>query len=139
MIGPMQRLKWLILPTMVLFITLVAALLTADPSGHGTHRTLGLPPCLFLFLTGVLCPGCGLTTSFTHFVHGNLSQAFTAHPLGPLLYLTLLLLGGLSLAEFFGRTTPLRGLMRGKYIGWIYAAGLIFMIIWPTRLVWTHI
>jgi putative Mn2+ efflux pump MntP len=32
------------------------------------------------------CPGCGLTTSWTATIHGNLELAFRAHPLGPILY-----------------------------------------------------
>lgn len=33
------------------------------------------------------CPGCGLTTSWTAFVHGDFGRAFQAHPLGPLMFL----------------------------------------------------
>lgn len=69
------------------FITACGAYLHPDPSGHGTHTQLGLPPCPSVLLFHRPCPGCGLTTSFTAFIHGNLPFAFHAHPLGPFLYL----------------------------------------------------
>lgn len=58
-----------------------------DPSGHGTHQELGLPPCPSALLFDRPCPGCGLTTSWTALLHGHVHEAFSAHPLGPILYL----------------------------------------------------
>jgi len=54
---------------------------------HGTHQQLGLPPCAFYVLTGIPCPSCGLTTSFSLMVHGRFLRAFQAHYFGPLLFL----------------------------------------------------
>ena len=71
------------------FVTACGAYLHPDPSGHGTHTQLGLPPCPSVLLFHRPCPGCGLTTSFTALIHGNLPFAFHAHPLGPFLYLGL--------------------------------------------------
>lgn len=70
----------------------------ADPHGHGTHQQLGLPPCPSVMLLGRPCPGCGLTTSWTALLHGDLATAFHVHPLGPVLYLcfTLTAIGGLA-------------------------------------------
>src|SRR5205085_8465910 len=70
-------------------ITAVGAFLKPDPSGHGTHTQLGLPPCPSVLLFSRPCPGCGLTTSFTAMIHGDLPAAFHAHLLGPFLYLGL--------------------------------------------------
>lgn len=67
-------------------VTLVAALLHPDSRGHGTHMQLGLPPCPSVALFGLLCPGCGLTTSFAALAHGRIDLAFEAHPFGPILY-----------------------------------------------------
>ncbi len=69
-----------------LFTTIVAAVLHPDPSGHGTHTQLGLPPCPSVLLFDRPCPGCGLTTSLTAFVHGDWAFAFHAHPFGPFMY-----------------------------------------------------
>ncbi len=68
------------------FVTAFAIYLKPDPAGHGTHQSLGLPPCPSVLLFDRPCPGCGLTTSWTAFVHGQLGLSFRAHPLGPFLY-----------------------------------------------------
>ena len=73
--------------TIWLGMTGAAVWMHPDPSGHGTHTQLGLPPCPSVLLFDRPCPGCGLTTSITAFVHGDLASAFHAHFLGPFLYL----------------------------------------------------
>jgi hypothetical protein len=69
------------------FVTVVGLLLRPDANGHGTHQRLGLPPCPSVLLFDRPCPGCGLTTSWTAFLHGDFALAFRAHALGPFLYL----------------------------------------------------
>lgn len=68
-------------------VTTVGLILSASPVGHGTHQQLGLPPCAAVLMLGRPCPGCGLTTSWTATLHGQLLAAFQAHALGPILYL----------------------------------------------------
>lgn len=68
------------------FVTGAGAFLTPNKDGHGTHRQLGLPPCPSVLVSGRPCPGCGLTTSFTATIHGQMDVAFRAHPFGTLLY-----------------------------------------------------
>ena len=68
----------------------IAALLTPNPNGVGTHQQLGLPPCSFLKMTGIICPQCGLTTSFALLVRGRLNEALAANPAGPALAAILL-------------------------------------------------
>ena len=47
----------------------------ADPT-----RRMITPPCPYLTLTGLACPGCGLIRA-THFLlHGDVSQAFAYNP-----------------------------------------------------------
>lgn len=48
-----------------------------------------LPPCLWHRLFGGACPGCGLTTAFTHLVRLEFCAAIDAHPLSPLIALLL--------------------------------------------------
>ncbi|MEE9296096.1 MAG: DUF2752 domain-containing protein [Phycisphaerae bacterium] len=64
---------------------IVAARLTPDPSGTGTHRQLGFQPCTVLAATGYPCPTCGMTTAFAHTVHGQWADAFRSQPMGLLL------------------------------------------------------
>ena len=63
----------------------LAFALEPDPRGYGTHQSLGLPPCTFRALFGIPCPSCGMTTSFSHLMHGNVSQAFRASASGVVL------------------------------------------------------
>lgn len=49
----------------------VAGWLSPSPAGFGTHQQLGLPPCTFVWLFGVRCPSCGMTTSWSHAVRGQ--------------------------------------------------------------------
>ncbi|MBS1715355.1 MAG: DUF2752 domain-containing protein [Armatimonadetes bacterium] len=83
-----------------LVVTLVAALLHPSRNHHGTHTQLGLPPCPSVFLFHRPCPGCGLTTSWTATVHGDLPTAFQAHPLGPVLYGVFTAMAWLSLIGY---------------------------------------
>ena len=64
--------------------------------GFGTHRQLGLPACPFLTVTGLPCPGCGLTTSFAHMSRFKLGAAFAAQPFGVYAFILTLMLIPLS-------------------------------------------
>lgn len=55
-------------------------------------RGLGIDICLMHRLTGLPCPGCGLTRSITSMTHGELSQAAAYHPFGPLIWVLLVAL-----------------------------------------------
>jgi hypothetical protein len=68
-------------------VTAIALLLSPNPAGHGTHQALGLPPCGAVLLFDRPCPGCGLTTSWTALLNGDVRLAFRSHTLGPPLYL----------------------------------------------------
>lgn len=63
----------------------IAAWLSPDPSGMGTHQQLSLPPCAFTVLFDIPCPSCGMTTSWSHLVRGQLISAFQANAGGALL------------------------------------------------------
>jgi hypothetical protein len=76
---------------MWLITTIVAAVLKPSPHGHGTHQQLGMAPCPSVLLFDRPCPGCGMTTSWTALVHGDLAGALHAHALGPITYLAFTL------------------------------------------------
>jgi hypothetical protein len=57
------------------------------PLSHGTHRQLGLPPCLMNQVTGLACPSCGMTTSFSLLMHGDISAAWHANWAGAIVAL----------------------------------------------------
>ena len=67
----------------VIFTASVLLPLPASPNGQIAH----LPSvCLFYHLTGLPCPGCGLTRSFVCLGHGHLRESLHWHPLGIVIY-----------------------------------------------------
>jgi hypothetical protein len=77
----------------------LAALLVPAAGGHGTHLQLGLGPCTFLTLTGLPCPMCGATTSFTLMAHLRPIAAFVNQPFAAMLFLLSAGVFGVSVAE----------------------------------------
>ena len=64
-------------------VILASVILTPGPElvslfGYGIPRV-----CLWKRVTGLDCPGCGLTRSFTYMGHGQILEAFRYHRLGP--------------------------------------------------------
>ena len=68
-----------------LAVLVTAAYLPPSHSGVATHRQLGMPECSLLQRTGLPCPSCGMTTSFSWFVRGNLAASLYVQPMGALL------------------------------------------------------
>jgi hypothetical protein len=66
----------------------VARSLSPDPSGYGTHRQLGLPPCTLVALFGKPCPSCGMTTAWAHLTRGQIRRAASANLGGAVLGVT---------------------------------------------------
>ncbi|HJN76776.1 MAG TPA: DUF2752 domain-containing protein [Myxococcota bacterium] len=113
----------------------IASWLDADPSGHGTHRQLGLGTCTILSMTGWSCPMCGMTTTFTHMAHFSVLDAVTTQPFGVVLFLLTLAVALMSVVELVrpaGRLTRAwawtmqreaviaGALLGGLALGWVY-------------------
>jgi hypothetical protein len=71
----------------------LAAWLTPDERGYGTHQQLGFGKCGMLVTTGLPCPTCGMTTAFAYTVRGRLFSAFMAQPAGFVLALATVACG----------------------------------------------
>ncbi len=72
---------------MWLAVTVIGAFVLRPADAlHGTHTQLGLAACYSVVLFDRPCPGCGLTTSWSSVLHGDLNRAFSAHALGPVIY-----------------------------------------------------
>jgi Protein of unknown function (DUF2752) len=56
-----------------------------QPLRQETHRQLGLPPCSFYAMTGLPCPSCGFTTSFSLLMHADPVNSLKANTVGALL------------------------------------------------------
>ena len=77
-----------------LLLSAVFAASALLPLPHGANARIGKLPsiCLFYHLTGLPCPGCGLTRSFVFLGHGHFYDALHWHPLGPAVFLLCALL-----------------------------------------------
>jgi hypothetical protein len=100
-----RRLVWTAIALGASALLVVARQLHPDRRGFGTHTQLGLPPCAFHSWTGLPCPTCGLTTSFAYMARWQITSAFAAHPLGPLLF-ALTLFALLCAAHGVVRASP---------------------------------
>lgn len=139
--GPPGRAIALAVAAALAVVLGVAAWLTPDARGYGTHRQLGMPPCTFHEVTGVICPSCGMTTSFCHFVRGQWLSAYRANPLG------LLLAAGTTAAIPWLVLSAWRGRMLGVRNGEVWAARIVggllvlLFVAWGVRLAaqwWTE-
>jgi len=77
---------------LVLSVVVLAVAWMADPTVERVS-VLGwdVPTlCLFRAVTGVRCPGCGLTRSFAFLADGQVLSSLAMHPLGPLVFLVVL-------------------------------------------------
>ncbi|MGH9465342.1 MAG: DUF2752 domain-containing protein [Thermoanaerobaculia bacterium] len=80
----------------------VLLLLRANSLPAGRQNTL----CLLRRLTGLPCPGCGLTRAFDRLADGDLPGALAAHPLAPLLAVELVVAWALWGLVAAGRLRP---------------------------------
>jgi hypothetical protein len=119
-----------------LSVVLLASILLPLPAPNG--RILGLPSiCPFYEMTGLPCPGCGLTRAFVCLGHGRWAEALHWHPIGWLVYgvfVWLWLRAGVTLvrAEAFLPIPP----PISRRLWWGAAAGLLLVgagrILWLT-------
>jgi hypothetical protein len=88
-----QRLLLISAGVVLVALLVTAAILKPDRAGIGTHQQLGLPPCSFIMLFGTRCPACGMTTSWSHLMHGQPLQSAQANSGGMLLAIISLTMG----------------------------------------------
>ena len=118
----------------------VAASLSPDPSGMGTHRQLGLGGCAVLTLTGFPCPMCGMTTTFTHLAHFQIIDGALNQPFGLLLFAATVVATAIGLSDLISPSgrwrTALRWVERhetglaitllvGMFAGWTYKTAMV--------------
>jgi hypothetical protein len=65
-----------------LAVLLVAAALTPDAGGLGTHTKLGMPECGWITAFEQPCPTCGMTTSFASAADGRILASAAVQPAG---------------------------------------------------------
>lgn len=80
---------------------------------------VGVPACPSRLITGVPCPGCGLTRSVTSLAHFDLQGAWLYNPFGPAAFLIIAWFAlrpvlGLERARRVERAGPMRAM------GWVF-------------------
>lgn len=116
-------------------IVLLAIALNLEPSpqGLGTHQQLGLPPCSMRVMFGIRCPGCGMTTSWSHFMHGNWITSMQVNLGGFLLALASVAGAFLSLRSAWTCELPALRIQRAVTIS-MAGIGLVTLLDWFRRL-----
>lgn len=116
----------------------MAARITPDARGFGTHTQLGLSACSWVVSFGKPCMTCGMTTSFAHAAAGDLGASFRTQPMGAMLAVMTAAasLGGLHMAATGSRLDRLAGgLLRPRFVGVMAAFGgaawLYKLATWP--------
>ena len=119
---------------------LFGAFVLSPPETRSGHATLGhftLPEvCMFKNLTGLPCPGCGLTRSMTAAIRGNVSLSWIHHRLGLITILYILIQFLLSLMIL--SVSRWRGGLQniGKYLNrGLMFLGVLFCFNWVINLV----
>lgn len=106
----------------------VGLLLAFDPNDVDSP----LPQCLFRVLTGLYCPGCGMTRALHALLHADAATAWT---MNPMMVLMLALLPAMAWHQF-GRQPALpasfsRVLMNGKaWIALLVVFGVLRNLPW---------
>jgi hypothetical protein len=92
---PMRRITRVALVLMVALLVgvfVIAAWIrpydaAGNPRTMATHTQLGLPECNMVAISGRPCPSCGMTTSFSLLIHGDVRNSLRANWVGTLLAL----------------------------------------------------
>lgn len=115
-------------------VLVIASRLNPSPKGFGTHQQLGLPPCPFLSITGLPCPGCGLTTSFAHMARFHFGAALLTQPFGVYAFFLTVLLIPLS-AYLINRRLSLQMAFEARAIQFtLYLTIAFFVLGWVYKL-----
>jgi hypothetical protein len=71
----------------------------SDPSSANSR----FPPCAFHQLTGLWCPGCGLTRGTHHLLHGDLIAALSSNLFTPVVLVTIVVAWWVWTRRAFGK------------------------------------
>lgn len=116
----------------------LATQVTPAAIGYGTHTQLGLPPCLFLTLTHLPCPSCGLTTCFAWAVRGQFGKAFLANPFGVVAFLATVAAIPTALVLLWRRISFKSVLKNPRFEKGVYAATVFYFVSWIFKLAEFH-
>ncbi|HBZ65072.1 MAG TPA: DUF2752 domain-containing protein [Lachnospiraceae bacterium] len=95
-----------------------------------------LPPCLFRFVTGLPCPGCGGTRAFAAVLRGDLIHAFFYHPVVPFCYvLYIVFMATQTIERILRKTANLRFHGLSFRLEYVYVAVLLILVQWIIKII----
>lgn len=123
-----QPTQWMIAAALAVAAVGAGLLLRFDPNAADSL----FPRCIFLALTGLYCPGCGLTRMLHALVHGDPAQAIR---MNAMLMAMLPALGLMAANELRGRTLVPAAVARWLYeprlwLGAVVAFGVLRNLPW---------
>lgn len=101
--------------------------------------TAGLPgwPCPFKAAFGIPCPGCGMSTSVSSLLHGDILGAFTTHAFAPIFFIALVFVLTVSILPQPIRATIIQKVAKiEKQTGVTIFLMVGLMLYWGFRLLW---
>lgn len=98
---------------------------------RGPHGVPWVPSCTFHRLTGLNCPGCGMTRAAHATLHGRIGEAFRFNPVGMALLPVVGIGVGIKILGWVrGRPLPFR-MNVGKYGVWVLVG--VVVVFWILR------
>ena len=106
--------------SLVVLVLAVAAYALRETGGGGW-----MPGCFFRKVTGLECPGCGMTRASHAFLNGRIGEAFHLNPVGMIVFpLAMVALGIELLGWVRGKPLPFR-IKSGRWGATILAVVMI--------------
>ena len=100
------------------------------------HPTHWLPPCLFHFVTGLPCPGCGGTRAFVSLLKGDLIHSFLYHPVVPFCFLLyVIFMVTQTMERILRRKTNLRFHALSFRLEYVYLAVILILVQWIVKII----
>jgi hypothetical protein len=115
---PLVRQAELVAGSAVL-ITALLVLRVSNPASSGLF-----PPCPFLWLTGLFCPGCGSLRALHQLLNGNFAAAFSFNPFAVLAFPFLAYAAG-SRAAFLIRGRYFPRVFLPPWMIWVLACAVV--------------
>ncbi len=130
-----SRVTWLIFFIMPASVIGLSSWLTTARLDDTAHPLFGLPPCGFKLVTGLPCPGCGLTHSFTAMAHFDFVGAVYANPFGVILFLVSLTTIPVAALGFVRGWPVIDTLERLQFDKWAILLAITSVLVWIVRIV----
>ncbi len=102
-------------------------------------RLIPFSTCGFKNLTGLDCPGCGMTRALTALLRGELAKALTFHPLSPIFLAIMTTLTAWAWYDLAHGSATLERMFERR--GVVIGVGLVVLVLltWAVRLSTTEV